>query len=74
VLRFGPVSAAVFETEIRAGGRTVPLRTVSLRRAYRDASGTLRYTARLRPQDLLPAAYALLKAFDLVEGGDGTPA
>lgn len=68
VLRFGSISASVFANEVQAGERTVSVPSVSLRRAYRDGKKALKFTHGLRPQDLLVAAFALTKAFELIEG------
>jgi hypothetical protein len=68
VLRFGSVSASVFENEVKAGERTVSVPSVSLRRAYRDGKSALKFTHSLRQQDLLVAALALTKAFEFIEG------
>lgn len=68
VLRFGTVSAAIFANQVQTGSGPVTLRSVSLRRAYKDEQGALKFTHSLRSQDLLLASYALLKCFDLIEG------
>jgi hypothetical protein len=68
VFRFASVSAAVFSNSVKTkNGQTVDLPTVSLRRAYRDEKGTWQHTHSLRPTDLLPASFALLKCFEFVD-------
>jgi hypothetical protein len=67
VMQFGRVSAAIFVNTLTGkNGKTFDAYSVSLRRAYRAADGKQGYTSSLRPTDLLPATYALLKCCDLI--------
>lgn len=71
--RFGDVSAAVFTKQVQTeGGKTFNAVNVSLRRSYRDSDGEWRHTHSLRAADLLPAAYALTKCYDMVADANGT--
>ena len=70
VFRFGAVSVAIFSEEIETpnGKKTVP--NVSLRRGYRDATGSWHHTHGLRKADLLPAAHALVECYDFLAKED----
>jgi hypothetical protein len=74
VFRYGSVSAAVFSDVVQKDGRTFTVSSVSLRRAYRDAAGAWQHTHSLRPQDLLPAALALTRAYEHVQDAQGEDA
>lgn len=70
--RFGDVSAAVFTKQVETrDGKSVNAVNVSLRRSYRDASGDWQHTHSLRAGDLLPAAYALIKCYEMVSDANG---
>lgn len=66
VFRFESVSAAVFADPVKTQKASFTLLSVSLRRAYRDEQGAWQHTNSLRASDLLPAALALLKAYEFV--------
>ena len=66
--KFGSVSAAVFTDEVKTVKGPVAVHNVSLRRSYRDAEKAWHTTHSLRPTDLLPAAYALLKCYEVIAG------
>jgi len=61
------VSAAVFAEQVTTSdGKSIDMFNVSLRRSYRDSSGEWKHTHTLRTGDLLPAAFALQKAFGFI--------
>ena len=68
-VRYGSVSAAIFaEAVTLKDGKTVQRFNVSLRRSYRNQeSGDWRHTNVLTESDLLPAAEALRKCFEIIQ-------
>lgn len=71
VFRFESVSAAVFADSVKTAKGTIPSSAVSVRRSYRDEDGTWQHTHTLRAGDLLPAAFALMKAYDFIADAEG---
>ena len=71
--RYGSVFVALFTNQVKAkDGRRRDVQSVSVRRSYRNADGGWENTHSLRPADLLPAAYALTKCYELVGQSKGT--
>jgi hypothetical protein len=68
-VRYGDVSAAIFAETVRLpSGTEVTTHRVSLRRSYRDQQANeWKHTHVLGDSDLLPAAEALRKCFELIE-------
>jgi hypothetical protein len=62
--RFEAVSAAVYTDEVKTAKGSFPVLNVSLRRSYRGEDGEWHHLHTLRAGDLLPAALALLKAYE----------
>ena len=61
----GGVSVAVFEKELENGAQTF---SVSIRKAYKDADGEWQHTHTLYQSDLLPASWAIAKAYEWIVG------
>ena len=70
--KFGSVSAPIFADEVKTAKGPVTVRNVSLRRSYQDGQKAWHSTHSLRPSDLLPAAYALLKCYDVIAGSSAS--
>jgi len=68
IFKFGSVSAAVFADEVKTAKGTATVHNVSLRRSYQDAQKAWHSTHTLRPRDLLPASFALLKCYEFIAG------
>ena len=68
-VRYGDVSAAVFADTVEVGnGKTATRHRVSVRRSYRDQeSGDWKHTNVLFESDLLHAAEALRRCFEIIE-------
>jgi hypothetical protein len=68
-VRYGDVSAAIFAELVRLpSGTEVTTHRVSLRRSYRDRqTDEWKHTHLLGDSDLLPAAEALRKCFEIIE-------
>ena len=67
-VRFDNVRAAIFgETVKTATGKEIVMHNVSLRVAFRDKNGDWKHTHTLRQADLLPAAEALRKCYQMIE-------
>jgi len=68
-VRYGDVSAAIFADLVHLpSGTEFTAHRVSLRRSYRDQqSDEWKHTHSLGDADLLPAAEALRKCFDIIE-------
>lgn len=65
-LRYGSASAAVFKNPVKTKtGETVYRYSVSLRRSYQK-DGQWAQTHTLRDDDLLAAAYALERCYDVI--------
>ena len=71
--RFGRnVSAAVFaEQATLPSGKSATRFNVSLRKSFKAAEGNWVHTHTLGREDLLPAAYALIKAADFIAEAKG---
>ena len=69
-VRYGNVSAAIFAEAVRLpSGTEVTTHRVSLRRSYRDQqTNEWKHTHVLGDSDLLSAAEALRKCFEIIEG------
>lgn len=73
--RFGSVSAAVFPKQVNLpSGKVMTVVDVSVRKSYRTAEGQWAHTHTLGADDLLPAAYALLKCADFIAEANGEEA
>ena len=59
------VSVAVFEKELEGGEKTF---SVSIRKAYKDADGEWQHTQTFYQADLLPASWAIAKAYEWIVG------
>ncbi len=67
-VRFGNVSAAIFAQPVKTTtGTEITAYNVSLRVAYRDKNGEWKHTHVLSHSDLLPAAEAMRRCYQLIE-------
>lgn len=65
--RHQDATASVFMNPVQTkSGATVSLPGVTIQRGYRDKEGNRGYTHTFRRDDLLPAAFALLKAYSFI--------
>lgn len=71
-VEFGGVSAAIWPKTVKTGtDQTRQTWMVSLSRSYRDGDERKR-THTLFPENLLPAAMALIKAWEFTQNGEQT--
>ena len=71
-VEFGGVSAGIWPKVVKtADGQSRETYTISLSRSYRDGSERKR-THTLFPENLLPAAMALIKAWEFTQGSEQT--
>lgn len=66
VIRFGALSASVFENEVATEGGTRPLLTVNLQRRYRDSGGQWQSNTSFTLAELPAAVEVLRRAMDFV--------
>ena len=68
--RLAFVEAAVWENEVGTEGKT--RFHVTLSKSYKDGEGKWHQTTSLHRDDLLAAAYALMKCYDFITEAEGT--
>jgi hypothetical protein len=73
-VRFGAISAAIFSEQRNVpSGTTLTFYRVSVRRSYKDrTSGEFKHTHTLDAADLLPAARALERAYEMIADMDSS--
>ena len=71
--KVGACTASVFVNEVKTDDGPVPIKSVSLQRAYKDKNGEFQHTTSFKANDIPKAVLALNKAFEyltLAEEGD----
>ena len=67
----GACSASVFVNEVKTADGIVPMKTVSLQRAYKDKDGNFQHATSFGANDIPKAVLALTKAYDYLVSGEG---
>ena len=60
----GACSASVFVNQVKTADGMVPMKSVSLQRAYKDKDGNFQHTTSFKDNDIPKAVLALTKAYD----------
>ena len=67
--RAGQVSAAIWENEITASGKTMPMLKATVQRRYKDRDGTWKSSSSFSRNEIPLAIYCLNKCFEhMIEG------